>query len=89
MTTELQVVCERYNALGAVAKERGHVLEGFLPSVQQYESSRGAWAGNLDKWEEQVSSLPPPATKPAIVEEQIQQIKVDNLLYVNVGLISC
>ena len=79
VTTELEIVWERYNTLGAVATERGHVLEGFLPSVQQYESSRGAWGQNLEKWEEQVSNLPPPATKPALVEKQIKHIKVDNV----------
>ena len=71
-------MCEHYNALGAVATERGQVLGGFLPSVQQYESSQGAWGNNLENWEEQVSCLPPPATKPAVVEEQIRHIKVDN-----------
>lgn len=76
VTTELQVVWERYNALDIVAMERCDVLGGFLPSVQQYESSRGAWGQNLEKWEEQVSTLPPPATKPALVEEQIRDIKV-------------
>ena len=79
VTTDLQEVWECYNALGEVVATRGTVLEGFLPTVQQFESSRGAWGQNLEKWEEQVSNLPQPATKPVILEEQIKAIKVCNL----------
>ena len=52
------------------------MAEGFVPSVQQYDSSRGAWEDKLCGWEEQVSGLSPLATKPAVLKEQIQEIKV-------------
>lgn len=76
VTTALQSVWERYNGLDVVVKERSEVLEGFLPNVQQYESLQGAWGQNLEKWEDRVSHLPPPSTKPALIEEQIREIKV-------------
>ena len=73
---ELQAVWDRYNSLETMATERGTVLSEFLPSVQQHESSQGVWLQNLEAWEKQVTDLPPPATKPSLVEQQIQQIKV-------------
>ena len=73
---ELQTVWDRYNSLETVATERGVVLSEFLPSVQQYESSQGAWLRILGNWEERVSNLSPPATKPVVVEQQIKDIKV-------------
>ena len=76
VTVAAQVVWERYNALEVAATKREEILTSFLPSVQQYESSRGAWCTILEKWEGQVANLPSPATKPALVEQQIIEIKV-------------
>ncbi len=38
-----QALQERYQHLQALASKRQDLLAEFLPSVQQYESSRGAW----------------------------------------------
>ena len=82
VSAKLQVVWDRYNSLETTAAQRGVVLAEFLPSVQQYESSQDAWVNNLEKWEEQVSNMSPPATTPALVDQQIREIKVSNMYYV-------
>ena len=79
VTTKQTEVWSRYDALTLLAQERQGVLEGFLPVVQQYESSQTAWEGNLSGWEERAAALPPPATRPAAVEGQIREIKVGTL----------
>ena len=73
---ELRRVWDRYNSLEAAATERETVLAEFLPIVQQHESSQGAWLQILENWEETVANLSPPATTPALVEQQIKEIKV-------------
>ena len=76
VTAKQADVWSRYNDLSALLRERLRVAEEFVPSVQQYNSSRGAWEDKLCGWEERVSGLSPPATNPAVLEEQIQEIKV-------------
>ena len=76
VSKELQAVWERYNSLEAAATEREAVLTEFLPSVQQHESSQGAWLKILENWEETVANMSPPATTPSLIEQQIQDIKV-------------
>ena len=76
VTDRQQEIWQRYSSLGVVATERSKLLGRFLPSVQQYESSRGAWGRNLEGWEEKVSNFPHLATRPALLEDQIREIKV-------------
>ena len=59
------------------------MLESFMPSVQQYNSSRGAWEDLLCGWEEKAAALPPPAASPKTIQEQIDCIKVMPHVYGN------
>ena len=65
-----------YERLKALVDERHSMLESFMPSVQQYNSSRGAWEDLLCSWEEKAAALPPPAATPTSIQEQIDSIKV-------------
>lgn len=75
----------RYEGLQVLPSLRQGTLADFLPSVQQYESSRGAWQDLLCGWEEKVEQLPPPMATPKAIQMQLDQIKVG--LY-QFGLIS-
>ena len=66
----------RYDNLKSLAAERQGVLSSFVPTVQQYESSQGAWATLLCGWEEKAALLPPPGAKINTIREQIEEIKV-------------
>ena len=67
---------ERYDRLKTLSSERRDILTNFLPSVQQYESSRGAWQDLLCDWEEKVEQLPPPSVTPKAIQAQMEEIKV-------------
>ena len=67
---------ERYERLKALGEERQALLSDYLPSVQQYESSRGAWLDLLCGWEEKAGHLPPPQATPTNIQAQLQDIKV-------------
>lgn len=69
----------RYERLQALPALRQGMLADFLPTVQQYESSRGAWLDLLCGWEEKVEQLPPPMATPTAILEQLDQIKVGHL----------
>ncbi len=74
--TKMKALQNRYDQLKALPKERQGILDEFLPIVQQYESSRGAWQDLLCGWEEKVELLPPPKATPAAIQVQIDDIKV-------------
>jgi hypothetical protein len=67
---------ERYGRLVAMSGERQTLLADYLPIVQQYESSRGAWLDLLCGWEEKAEKLPPPLATPTNIQAQLQDIKV-------------
>ena len=67
---------DRYERLKALTGQRQEMLADYLPSVQQYESSRGAWQDLLCGWEEKVEQLPPPFATPTAIQAQLQDIKV-------------
>ena len=69
---------QSYDQLKALTDERQSMLEMFLPNVQQYNSSRGAWEVLLCGWEEKAAALPPPAATPVSIQEQINGIKVES-----------
>lgn len=66
----------RYERLQALPASRQSMLEGFLPPVQQYESSRGAWLDLLCDWEEKVEQLPSLMATPKAILVQLTHIKV-------------
>lgn len=72
---------DRYEGLKALGGERQALLADYLPSVQQYESSRGAWQDLLCGWEEKVGQLPPPLATPTAIQAQLQNIKVQCCCY--------
>ena len=78
--TEMSVLWSRYNSLKALEEARLNLFVGFLPTVQQYESSQDAWATLLQGWEEKASLLPPPGGRPETVQEQIEEIKVGSFV---------
>ena len=65
-----------YDRLKVLVDERDSMLETFMPSVQQYNSSRGAWEDLLCGWEEKAAALPPPGATPSSIQGQIDNIKV-------------
>ena len=67
---------QNYDRLKMLVAERQDMLESFMPSVQQYNSSRGAWEDLLCGWEEKAAALPPPGATPESVQEQIDDVKV-------------
>lgn len=71
-----QQLQDRYECLKALAGQRQGMLADYLPSVQQYESSRGAWQDLLCGWEEKVELLPPPFATPTSIQAQLHDIKV-------------
>lgn len=74
--TKLKELVERYDNLKALAGERRGLLADYLPTVQQYESSRGAWQDLLHGWEEKVEQLPPPMATSQAIQAQIEDLKV-------------
>ena len=65
-----------YDNLKSLAVERHGVLSSFVPTVQQYESSQGAWATLLCGWEEKAAMLPPAGARVETIQEEIEEIKV-------------
>lgn len=65
-----------YNNLKSLVVERHGVLSSFVPTVQQYESSQGAWATLLCGWEEKAAMLPPAGARVETIQEEIEEIKV-------------
>lgn len=74
--TKMKELQERYDRLQALLKERRGLLSDFLPSVQQYESSRGAWQDLLCGWEEKTEQLAPPFATPETILKQLEEVKV-------------
>lgn len=79
----------RYDNLKSLAVERHGVLSSFVPTVQQYESSQGAWATLLCGWEEKAAMLPPPGAKTNTIREQIEEIKVSTLASGSIHVSCC
>ena len=75
-TSVTKALRERYDALRALVGERRGLVSDFLPIVQQYESSRGAWQDLLCGWEERAEGLPPPSATPANIQAQLEDLKV-------------
>ena len=65
-----------YDNLKSLAVERQGVLSSFVPTVQQYESSQGAWATLLCGWEEKAAMLPPAGARIETIQAEIEEIKV-------------
>ena len=65
-----------YDNLKSLAVERHGVLSSFVPTVQQYESSQGAWATLLCGWEEKAAMLPPAGARVETIQKEIEEIKV-------------
>ena len=65
-----------YDNLKSLAVERQSVLSSFVPTVQQYESSQGAWATLLCGWEEKAAMLPPAGARIETIQAEIEEIKV-------------
>lgn len=78
--TKMADLVRRYERLKALAGERQGLLAGYLPSVQQYESSRGAWQDLLCGWEGEAEQLTPPLATPLAIQEQIEELKVHGML---------
>ena len=76
VSSKMAEVQQNYDRLKALIDERRSLLESFMPIVQQYNSSRGAWEDLLCGWEDKSASLPPPGATPASIREQIDDIKV-------------
>ena len=70
---DMQHCCDNLKSL---AVERHGVLSSFVPTVQQYESSQGAWATLLCGWEEKAAMLPPAGARVETIQEEIAEIKV-------------
>jgi len=66
----------RYNDLCSLPARRQEVLAEFLPIVQQYESSRGAWLDLLCGWEKKADLLAPPMATPSSILQQLEEMKV-------------
>lgn len=77
VSSKMAEIQQSYDQLKALIVERRSMLESFMPSVQQYNSSRGAWEDLLCGWEEKAAALPPPAASPKAIQEQIDDIKVN------------
>ena len=75
-SSKMAEIEQSYDRLKALIEERRSMLESFMPSVQQYNSSRGAWEDLLCGWEGKAAALPPPAASPKAIREQIDDIKV-------------
>ena len=77
--SELADLQARYERLQALPVVRLGLLEDFLPSVQQYESSRGAWLDLLCGWEMKMEQPSSPTVTPKAILTQLNQIKVIHL----------
>ena len=66
----------RYEDLCKLPTHRQEVLGDFLPVVQQYESSRGAWLDLLCGWEKKANQLSPPMATPSSIMPQLDEMKV-------------
>lgn len=76
VSSKMAEVQQYYDRLKVLVDERDSMLETFMPSVQQYNSSRGAWEDLLCGWEEKAAALPPPGATPTSIQRQIDNIKV-------------
>ena len=76
VSSKMAEIQQSYDQLKALIEERRSMLKSFMPSVQQYNSSRGAWEDLLCGWEEKAAALPPLAASPKAIQEQIDNIKV-------------
>lgn len=88
-SSKMAEIEQSYNRLKALIEERRSMLKSFMPSVQQYNSSRGAWEDLLCGWEGKAAALPPPAASPKAIREQIDDIKVCNASFGQVFLNAC
>ncbi len=79
VSTKMSDLRERYKRLKALARERQGLEANYLPTVQQYESSRGAWQDLLCGWEERVEKLPPPSATPQAIQAQLDELKVSQV----------
>ena len=76
ISTKMAELKDRYERLKVLAGERQGLEAGYLPIVQQYESSRGAWQDLLCGWEEKVEKLPPPGATPEAIQVQLDDLRV-------------
>ena len=76
IATKMAELRERYEGLKALGGERQEMEADFLPIVQQYESSRGAWQDLLCGWEEKAGKLPPPSATSEAIQAQLEELKV-------------
>ena len=76
-SSKMAEIQQSYERLKALTDGRQSMLESFMPNVQQYNSSRGAWENLLCEWEEKAAAFPPPAATPGSIQEQISDMQVN------------
>ena len=76
---KMATIQQQYDSLKVLAAERQRMLSSFLPSVQQYESSKGAWETLLCDWERKAELFPPPSAKPDAIQQQIEDMMVSTV----------
>ena len=74
--SKMAEIWQRYDNLKVVAAVRTSMLSSFVPTVQQYESSQGAFATLLCGWEEKAAILPPPGARPETVQGEMEDVQV-------------
>ena len=78
---QMEVLRSRYENLCSLPARRQELLGDFLPIIQQYESSRGAWLDLLCRWEEKADRFAPPMATPASIALQLDEMKVGLYFY--------
>ena len=73
---KLEHIQKEYDTLKKLTSRRCLLLGSFLPRIKLYEGSVGNWEELLSGWEESAASLAPPTANLAIVQSQIETIKV-------------
>lgn len=76
VTSKMADLQHRYDNLCSLPLQRREILEDYLPTVQQYESSRGAWLDLLSGWEDKMDQLAPPMATPISITIQVDEMKV-------------
>ena len=66
----------RYDALAVALGDRLDLLNGHVPTLQQFASSERAWSTLLAEWERRVASLPPPGATSATLQTQLHDTMV-------------
>ena len=73
---KLEHIQKEYDTLKKLTSRRCLLLGSFLPRIKLYEGSVGNWEELLSGWEESAASLAPPTANLALVQSQIETIKV-------------